>query len=149
MDGSGRHLQMWFINQGGEGTVRVSQPKQGVEVTGKFSPWGSATCAVLSQPHRSSRIRPGHVCTSAKSHPRHCLGPQHGVRGANPQTGLTKHSLSLISLSWCQSPPGLRCCPAQRDLGTPLGRTCTAPMVPSLQTLQEAGKERFGLNPMG
>lgn len=109
--------------------MRVSQHKQEMEVTGKSNPWGSATkchlCCPVTAPQEHQGLQdqtllcPGQLCTSAKSHSRHCPSPQHGVRGASPQTGLTKHSPSLISMSWHHSSPGLRCCPAQRDLAEP------------------------------
>lgn len=133
--------KLWFINlgvnQGGEGTVRVSQQKQEMEITWKFSSWGSATKCHLCCPVRSSRAAGSHLAvprTRLYISKVTVLVPSTGVRGANPQAGLPKHGLSLISMSWCHPQLGSGVVLHKGtwlSLGTPLGRTCTGPFTPN------------------
>lgn len=105
---------------------------------------------------RGCRVRPCSAQDMFAHHQSHTPGtvpvPSAEVRGANPQTGLTKPSLSPISTSWCQSPPGLRCCPAQRDLAEPgdtPGENMHGSWGPSTSNTAGSRKREIWIKPCG
>lgn len=72
LDGSGRHLEMWFINLAAKSGWGGSQKKQEVEVTEKFKCHQMPAGLGCDSPQEHQGLQdltlpcPGHVCTSAK-----------------------------------------------------------------------------------
>lgn len=133
--------------------MRVSQQKQEMEITWKFSSWGSATKCHLCCPVRSSRgcrITPCCAQDTFVHQQSHCPGPQHRGERCKPPSWAPQARPEPDFHVLVPSPAGLRGCSAQRDLAEP-GDTPGENLHRSLHSkhCKKQKRERFGLNPAG